>query len=585
MGSHMLDLSNVSIALLRLLPGKPGDEIVCDVRTVPLKSDPVYETLSYVWGDQTNTRQITCDGSPRVITESLYLALSRLRLRDRPRTVWIDQLCIDQTNDVEKSLQVSVMRDIYRKASRGLIWLGELPTEEQTGFPETHVALVFQCLTEMITDLPNAGSSADEVQPRHLGEVILALMGSQWAKWQGVKWWQRIWTIQEAKLPVESDLMWGGHTLSFDILKRVAVGLVMVDSGVGQRFEQCFALGPLSNEFCIPLMNLQINDPAPTLGPLYRWRSRDAMNPLDKIYALMGLLPEGAFKSVPFCNYTISETELYTRVTFDLIRHHEGLLPVCGRRGEPRMTPGLPSWVVDWTFADDPTQRTTDYFGHCWRYNFFKSSGGKYVEPEMTPDGTGLVVQGARVDKIAVLGSVNYLLDYRQLSTGEYDEHTLHTISLWSSVFYEWLGDRSIDELYIGNKTMTCLEAICRVLIGDLVYNGSEPDHRASQEDVARVQNYARGSWDPQIAESARDMARSQAFFITESGYFGIGPPDAKIGDEVWVLLCGKVPHVIRRSSEKSLEFEYVGDAYVQGIMDGEVIAKSPVAIEQVTLK
>ncbi|KAJ3467703.1 hypothetical protein MRS44_005267 [Fusarium solani] len=524
------------------------------------ESDPVYETLSYVWGDQSNTRQITCDGSPRVITESLYLALSRLRLRDRPRTVWIDQLCIDQTNDVEKSLQVNVMRDIYRKASRGLIWLGELPTEEQTGFPETHVALVFQCLTEMITDLPNAGSS-------------------------GVKWWQRIWTIQEAKLPRESDLMWGGHTLSFDILKRVAVGLVRIDSGMGQRFEQCFGLGPLSNKFCIPIMNLQINDPAPILGPLYRWRSRDATNPLDKIYALMGLLPDKPFKSVPFCDYTISETELYTRVTLDLIRHHRGLLPVCGRRGEPRMTPGLPSWVLDWTFADDPSQRTTDYFGHCWRYNYFNCADGKYIEPEVSPDGTGLVLQGTQVDKIAMLGSVNYLLDYQQLDSGEYDEHTLQTISLWSSVFYDWLGDRSIDEPYIGNKAMTCLEAVCRVLIGDLVYHGSEPNHRASQEDVARVQNYARGGWDPNIAASAWDMARSQAFFITESGYFGIGPPDAKIGDEVWVLLCGNVPHVIRRSSEQGLEFEYIGDAYVQGIMDGEVIAKSATAIETVTLK
>ncbi|KAM0421042.1 hypothetical protein ACHAPT_011113 [Fusarium lateritium] len=162
---------------------EPDDEIVCDVRAVPLKSDPSYETLSYVWGDQSVTRQITCDGSPRVITESLYLALSRLRLRDRTRTVWIDQLCIDQTNEVEKSRQVSVMRDIYRKASRGLIWLGELPTEEQAGFSEKHVALTFQCLTEMVSDLVNAGSSAEALHPRDLGEVILALMGSQWAKW------------------------------------------------------------------------------------------------------------------------------------------------------------------------------------------------------------------------------------------------------------------------------------------------------------------------------------------------------------------------------------------------------------------
>ncbi|KAM0421041.1 hypothetical protein ACHAPT_011112 [Fusarium lateritium] len=379
--------------------------------------------------------------------------------------------------------------------------------------------------------------------------------------------------------------MWGGYTLPFNILKRVAKGMIISNSGASERFEQLFALGALSREFCIPIMNLQINDPAPILGPLYRWRHRDATNPLDKIYAVMGLLPEGAFKSVPFCDYTISEKELYTRVTFDLIRHNHGLLPVCGRRGEPRITPGLPSWVVDWTFADNPTKRTTDYFGHCWRYAYFNCSGGRYVEPEITDDRTGLVLEGCRVDKIAVLGSVNYLLDYRQLSDEEYDEHTIQTINSWASVFYDWLGDRSIDEPYTGNKDMTCVEAACRVLIGDIVYHGPEPHHRASQEEVATVQDYIQGGWNPGIADSARDMARSQAFFITDSGYFGIGPPDAKVGDEVWVILCGKVPHVIRRNSEQGSEFEYIGDAYVQGIMEGEVVAKSHVTFEKLVLK
>lgn len=67
-----------------------------------------------------------------------------------------------------------------------------------------------------------------------------------------------------------------------------------------------------------------------------------------------------------------------------------------------------------------------------------------------------------------------------------------------------------------------------------------------------------------------RDMARSQAFFITERGYLGIGPPDAMVGDEVWVLFCGNVPQVLRGRGGD--EFEYVGDAYVQGIMDGEAV-------------
>jgi hypothetical protein len=38
---------------------------------------------------------------------------------------WIDNLCIDQDNPLEKNHQVHLMRDIYQKANSILVWLGD----------------------------------------------------------------------------------------------------------------------------------------------------------------------------------------------------------------------------------------------------------------------------------------------------------------------------------------------------------------------------------------------------------------------------------------------------------------------------
>ena len=41
------------------------------------------------------------------------------------RTLWIDAICINQSDDVEKSQQVQLMRGIYATADHVLIWTGE----------------------------------------------------------------------------------------------------------------------------------------------------------------------------------------------------------------------------------------------------------------------------------------------------------------------------------------------------------------------------------------------------------------------------------------------------------------------------
>jgi hypothetical protein len=57
------------------------------------------------------------------VTENLYEALLSIRLPREMRTLWIDQICIDQSSTEEKNSQVPLMTFIYSRASNVLIWL------------------------------------------------------------------------------------------------------------------------------------------------------------------------------------------------------------------------------------------------------------------------------------------------------------------------------------------------------------------------------------------------------------------------------------------------------------------------------
>ncbi|KAI0197180.1 hypothetical protein EV127DRAFT_4577 [Xylaria flabelliformis] len=72
------------------------------------------------------------------------------------------------------------------------------------------------------------------------------------------------------------------------------------------------------------------------------------------------------------------------------------------------------------------------------------------------------------------------------------------------------------------------------------------------------------------IIERSRTML-GRRFFITAKGLFGLAPAVAQKGDCVVVLFGGKVPYVLRGFPDTEL-YHLVGESYVHGIMDGEVI-------------
>lgn len=120
-----------SIRLLLLLPAvDPDAPLHCELIHRPLSTTArldYFEALSYVWGNADKTHTLTIRPGHRLpITTNLHAAL--LQLRDgwvTRRPLWIDAVCINQADLAERSAQVRLMAEIYFRASRVVVWLGE----------------------------------------------------------------------------------------------------------------------------------------------------------------------------------------------------------------------------------------------------------------------------------------------------------------------------------------------------------------------------------------------------------------------------------------------------------------------------
>ena len=156
--------SDSSIRLLELQPGAPSQPIECRLFIVDLASDPIYEAISYEWGDPSKTTSITCDGKHRSVRMNLELALRSFRKPSESRVLWIDALCINQDDDMEKSHQVAMMGDIYRKAKTGLAWLGPDPQDQAQSACELMTQIV-SVVTEHAKSFPI--SQLPRIKPDH----------------------------------------------------------------------------------------------------------------------------------------------------------------------------------------------------------------------------------------------------------------------------------------------------------------------------------------------------------------------------------------------------------------------------------
>lgn len=204
-----LNAARSEIRILTLEPGHFENPVRGRLTTVSLHEEqfklPTFNALSYVWGGPSKSKQVEISGHQMWITANLDSVLRHLRgyvseaICPSKVPIWIDAICINQDDLQERSQQVLLMRDIYRQASRVLLWIGE---------PDEHTNWAMDRMNDatLSSDLKSPGEAtkqptAEDIRMRYIIDRNIELR----------RYWTRTWILQEVLLPRDDPLVLCGY--------------------------------------------------------------------------------------------------------------------------------------------------------------------------------------------------------------------------------------------------------------------------------------------------------------------------------------------------------------------------------------
>jgi len=131
---------------------------------------------------------IEIEGTNMEITPNLYHALQALRMKENSRVLWVDSLCINQSDNKDKEIQIGMMLDIYRSAQHVVVYLGE---------PNAGSFALFSFLNRNGLE----GDSVDKaIEDLGLNERSMRELLEAYIHFCHLPWWNRIWVQQEYSL-------------------------------------------------------------------------------------------------------------------------------------------------------------------------------------------------------------------------------------------------------------------------------------------------------------------------------------------------------------------------------------------------
>lgn len=261
----------------------------------------------------------------------------------------------------------------------------------------------------------------------------------------------------------------------------------------------------------------------------------------DRLFAVRSLVP-AAERAMIVPDYSKEVREIYQDLVMRFILSSEtqglDLLRDCR---QPTSLRGCPSWVPDWTTPNP-----------CKRLSLLDASSQSWSEAQF--DGNILRTTGV---VCATIQTVQHASQYNPPTA--WDE-------LKKLVPLDTLTGTYVD----GTST---LEALCRVLYVDQLDDRIE----GRIEDIENAKAMVRHALDPtldssEIPRSFQDLEdlENRCFLTTAEGYFGIASKEARVGDQVCVLLGCGVPLILRPTGHG--QYQVIGETFVQGLMYGEAL-------------
>jgi hypothetical protein len=395
-----LSRQNNEWRLIRFVrPVIPQTRIELEIRHTSIDdSGPPYTALSYVWGDVKMTIEIQINGQPFAIGYNLYAALKQLLQNGVYSWLWVDAICIHQSDTEEKSWQVNQMRTIYSRSDLVYIWLG-------LGSDENNKAMDFVCrvgpralasgaldlwpdwkprkeVRDYIETRPPSQQvdvNADGVTGSELARFIFDLLheddlrvpaSSQGSLGAGIcdllrrEYWHRIWIVQEVALTKEALVLCGEKSVSLDIFDATFLAVWHCKrSGLFNLHPEykVFGSGLVSTLYTIKALvtrrqhrrrvQIRLADFLFETGAAPDRPFYSSSDPRDIAFALLGIVTDNESLGLS-ADYNMTLVEVFSAMTRALIREgdkqHRPSFHLHRCVPRTRNTNHLPSWVPDW---------------------------------------------------------------------------------------------------------------------------------------------------------------------------------------------------------------------------------------------
>ncbi|KAJ9652678.1 hypothetical protein H2198_008081 [Neophaeococcomyces mojaviensis] len=558
--------------------------------------------VSYVWGNPAAVCETEINGTAARIGESLHAALSSIRNNTRFRILWVDALCINQSDNKEKSWQVQQMAAIYSRARATISWLGP-PSQDSN--------LALETLTELDKKTSRLSWFIREAKeggrpPSKIKNMALQIAGDS-SRWNAIvnmcarPYWTRIWIFQEMACTRDRYFLCGDSVVK-DIDRSIALLFawqVTHEETVGNLLDpQCFSMVDSVQTF-------RFHGDFPADAPYYirpgtlheilgKLNTLNTTEMRDKIYAPLGVATDrDELGIVP--DYSKDLDLIFTETACALLR--AGYLGVLLSASSQDKTLQLPSWVPDWS------TNINGEFGRTFRADKGHSQRSSTLKaiPSLSDH---VILDGYVVGKIAwihnacpttALGSLSSESDtpltfadwlkqfeVAMAPTNEQEDSDTRPRSGYNtpeSAIEELLcavgGPRPVWSL-LANPYLRAYKALKSAnSLRSLLQDSGDDSHPEDPQLMGYIKRVL------QILETGSRP------YLTDSGAMGLTEKDKDSLNDLVVLIPGaSVPCVLRplgrremttstsssslSTSQPSGHYQLVSATYIHGIMDGE---------------
>jgi hypothetical protein len=352
-------------------------------------------------------------------------------------------------------------------------------------------------------------------------------------------WYTRAWGLQEVGLATNPCVLFGTAEVNYRVVMDITSAFPL---GLTTKFNiQTWIVHLAWAEFWLHQLQSSNRYRFTFLDLLGHASFLDCKDPRDRIYAFLGHPLARAYTGVPLIrpNYEKSPDKVYLEVTTRLLEV-EGLRVITKvNNTETSLAEDLPSWVVRWDAC-----RINNRIYYSLASPFRASARFKQDTSEIIHDNC-LKLGGVEVDKvirsyqILPIVSPNGELKipcqvYRDISTGQIND--LRGVM-------KYLEEEATPCAYNYSKD----DALCLTL----ACCPTEEPRLDKDLDLQMIL-----------------YCPNRSFFITEKGFYGLGPDTTRPGDLCCVLFGAHVPFILRSLGGN---LKLLGEAYVRGLMGGEV--------------